>query len=300
MDGTKLCVWLACRIALFKFHSIDWFEVCRCFTPMSFFLQLYLQEPDLLIRFFTFLAFSNESDLGFDTEIERVNISDFQLRFSIQGTNYLTSIVLYDIGADSICGRGTWVFEVYPQGQTEPRPLVIKDCWVEDRPGKQMEHVIINQVREAMGHDKFRMHFVDFCSYRKVTNEALTKYCRIPSSGKLDTGIETFPLVWEAKVDHTTNYSQLSQAMVASQDSRLESGARSATQQRRPHPRFRYQIVYRERGTSLYDITSLSEAFGHLIEVVNGTKPSVVVLPPSNTHVQVSCYSTRRGLYTGT
>lgn len=36
VDGTKLCVWLACRIALFKFTSIDWFEVCRHFAPMSF------------------------------------------------------------------------------------------------------------------------------------------------------------------------------------------------------------------------------------------------------------------------
>jgi len=184
-----------------------------------------------------------------------------------------------------MCGRGTWVFEVYPQGQTKPKPLVIKDCWVEDRPGKQMEHTIINKVREAMGDDEFRKHFVDFCGYRKATNAALTKYCRIPSGGKLDTGFETSPLVWEAKVDHTTNYSQLGQALVTSQDSRLESGIRSATQQRRPHPRFRYQIVYGERGTSLYDITSLSETFGHLIEVMEGTELSVVVLTSSNTHV---------------
>lgn len=184
-----------------------------------------------------------------------------------------------------MCGRGTWVFKVYPQGQTSKRPCVVKDCWVEDRPGKQMEHVIIGKVREAIGHDKFCEHFVNFCGYRKVTNEALTKYCRIPPGDKLNTGSNLVPLVWEAKVDHTASYSQLGQALVANQDSHLESVAGSATQQHRPHPRFRYQIVYAEMGTSLYEITSLSGTFGHLITVTDGMKLSVAVPAPSETHI---------------
>jgi len=184
-----------------------------------------------------------------------------------------------------MCGRGTWVFEVYPQGQTNSRPYVIKDCWVEDRAGKQMEHMIIKKVREAIGHDKFCEHFVNFCSYRKVTNEGLTKYCRIPPGDRLNTGSETAPLVWEAEADHTVSYSQLGQALVTSQDPHLGSVAGSATRQDRLHFRFRYQIVYAERGTSLYDITSLSRTFGHLITVTNGTKLSVATLATSETQI---------------
>ena len=36
VDGTRLCVWFGSRIALFKFSSIDWLEVCRqLFVPTS-------------------------------------------------------------------------------------------------------------------------------------------------------------------------------------------------------------------------------------------------------------------------
>ena len=55
------------------------------------------------------------SDLGFDTQIERVNYSDFKLCFLIEGTGYLIPIVLYDVGADAVCGHGIWTFEAYPQ-----------------------------------------------------------------------------------------------------------------------------------------------------------------------------------------
>ena len=117
VDGTKLRVWFGCRIALFNFPSIDWLEVCRQRLISIPFLIFSLQSPDLLIKFFIFLAFSKESELGFDTQIERVNYSDFQLHFLIQGTDYLTSRVLYDVGADAMCGRGTWVFEAYQIGR---------------------------------------------------------------------------------------------------------------------------------------------------------------------------------------
>ena len=55
------------------------------------------------------------SDPGFDTQIERVNYSDFKLCFLIEGTGYLTPMVLYDVGADAVCGHGIWTFEAYPQ-----------------------------------------------------------------------------------------------------------------------------------------------------------------------------------------
>ena len=163
------------------------------------FLTSSLQSPDLLIKFFTFLAFSEESDLGFDTKIERVNHSDFELRFLIQGKHYLTSGVLYDVGADAVCGRVTWVFKAYPQGQANPHPgpCVIKDCWVEDREGKEMEHIIVENVRAAIGHDRFREHFVNVC------------------------GHHTHSLSSDFKTNHSATYSQLSQAFVGSRDSHL-------------------------------------------------------------------------------
>lgn len=230
-----------------------------------------MQSPDLLIKFFIFLAFSKESDLGFDTEIQRVNDSDFELQFTIQGTDYLTSKVLYDVGADAMCGRGTWAFEAYPQGQVNPTPRVIKDCWIEDRKGKEMEHIIVEKVRAAIDHDKFREYFVDVCGYRKVENEALDRFCSILSNAQFDVQGNTHTLSWDGKASHDITYSQLGQAFVDGQDPHLQQNS-GITQLRRPHRRFRYQIVYAERGTSLYDVASLSETFGYLVQVTDGTK----------------------------
>ena len=56
--------------------------------------------------FFTFLAFLNGSDLRFDTQIERANHPDFELRFLIKGTDYLAPKVLCDVEADAVCGYG--------------------------------------------------------------------------------------------------------------------------------------------------------------------------------------------------
>lgn len=93
------------------------------------------QDPDSLLKFFVILATSSKADLGFDTNIESAGETDFDRR------DYRTSKLLYDIEANTPTGRGTWVFEVVDKETKEVR--VIKDCWAEDRPGKQMEHEII-------------------------------------------------------------------------------------------------------------------------------------------------------------
>ena len=99
------------------------------------------QDPDSLLKFFVILATSSKADLGFDSNIESAGETDFDLQFTIDGRDYRTSKLLYDIEANTPTGRGTWVFEVVGKETKEVR--VIKDCWVEDRPGKQMEHEII-------------------------------------------------------------------------------------------------------------------------------------------------------------
>ena len=217
--------------------------------PISFFLISSLQSPDLSIKFLIFLAFSKESDLGFDPEIKRVDHSDFELRFLVQGVEYSASKVLYDLGAEVMCGRGTRVFEAHPHGHVNPTPRVIKDCWVENRVGKEMEHIIVEKVNAAIGPDKFCEYFVDVYGYHKVENQALDRFCSILFNEQFDVRRSTHTLSWDGE----------------------------ANPQRRPNPRFRYQIVCTERGTSLYDITSLSETFGYLIQVMDGTKLVIVV-----------------------
>ena len=78
-----------------------------------------LQNQDKLIWSLRYQLHSDPrralSNLGFDTRIERVNHSDFELCFLIEGTDCLTPRVLYDVGADAVCDHGIWAFEAYPQ-----------------------------------------------------------------------------------------------------------------------------------------------------------------------------------------
>ena len=248
----------------------------------------FYQDQDSLIHFFSILAFSSESELGFDTEIERVNNSDFELRFCVEEVRYLTSGVLFDIGADATCGRGTRVFEAYQEVQEDDEnkvPCIVKDCWVEDCEGKCMEHEIIQQVRGKICSEKFREHFVDFCGYRKTTNEPLDRFCRILTNKTFnvqDVQEWSETLVWTVAAKHHTNYTKSGQAFVSDQRSHLRPTPPPARPQRLPHPRFRYQIVYTEKGTSLHCVTSLSNTFRHLAQVTDGMNLSIITYDASS------------------
>ena len=75
--------------------------------------------------------------------------------------------MLYDVGADTLTGRETRVFEVVDGGTEEVR--VVKDCWIEDNPEEQLEHEIVARIKQDTNDDEnFREHFTDVCGYRKT------------------------------------------------------------------------------------------------------------------------------------
>ncbi|KAF9645072.1 hypothetical protein BDM02DRAFT_3263161 [Thelephora ganbajun] len=175
-------------------------------------------DTDALINFFLILASSDATELGFDTNIKWISdTSDFDLGFTINGKVYETSRLLYDIGADAPYSCGTRVFEVKCKATQETR--VIKDCWIEDRKGKEVEHTIVHKIKTAIGPDEFVNYFVDIIGHQRTD----------PTGGFLDV------------------------------HKMLEKHA--------IHPRFRYQVVYKEKGESLYQVTSLKEMFKHLARV---------------------------------
>jgi len=141
-----------------------------------------------------------------------------------------------------VCGRGTRAFEAYIDGKATA--LVIKDCWLEDREDKALEHETVAKVRAAMGQEEFRGGFIDVCAHRVTRNVALDRVCEILQQGFSEQeGFYVVPLPWSR------------QPMEPKEP---------------PRPRFRYQIVYEERGDSFYHITSLQKAYLDLNEVTKG------------------------------
>jgi len=56
------------------------------------------------------------------------------------------------------------VFKVVDQESKEVQ--VLKDCWIEDHPGKLVEHNIVAQIKDNMRNNTdFHKYFIDICEY---------------------------------------------------------------------------------------------------------------------------------------
>ncbi|KIM74224.1 hypothetical protein PILCRDRAFT_14574 [Piloderma croceum F 1598] len=95
---------------------------------------------EILIRFVAFNAYASAVDLGWDPTIHHIVSANSTVRYKITvhqcdtggkvvKTDYLTTRLLYDSGAEARRRRGTWVFEAYRlEGSEEARaPVAIKD-----------------------------------------------------------------------------------------------------------------------------------------------------------------------------
>ena len=235
------------------------------FRALGVSVSNFSQDPDSLLRFFILLATSSKEDLGFEANIENIGETNFHLRFAIQGGKYDTSKLLYDIGARTAIGRGTRVFEV--MNRMTERVYIIKDCWIDDYPGKHLEHDIITGVKNDMDDNDFHSHFVDICGHHKtVTSGAFGNLCEILKS---TTSVPRNHFDPHAPIPATSLpkpiYVSTVQGGVADQPTRMEQVLVNA-----PRPRCRYQVVYDEKGISLFDVTSFADVFVYIGQATDG------------------------------
>ena len=147
------------------------------------------------------------------------------------------------------------MFEV--KDQATEKVYVIKDCWVEDRPGEQTEHEIVAGIKSDMGNEKFGEHFIDICGHRKMyPSGGFDRVCKILKDRKfISKGFEPELLILAPSTqDHLLQSAQEKEVPVDPLD-----------------PRFRYQVVYEESGKSLLEVTSLSEALEHIGQAAEGS-----------------------------
>jgi hypothetical protein len=221
----------------------------------------------LLLKFFIILVTSPEADLGFDTNVERIGESDFDVQFSIEGMRYPATKLLFDIGADAPRGRGLRVFEV--KDLRTGGNCVIKDCWVGDCLYKEMEHDIVAKIKRSMGDEEFCNHFIDIYGYhKKDMSGGFGEVCKLLKTGTFESveGFEPELLVppTESRPSYTSG------APVTDQGHYLRSTKKKAGPAHPPHSQFRYQIVYKEKGISLFEVTSLDKVFKYISQAAEG------------------------------
>ena len=150
---------------------------------------------------------------------------------------------------------------------------VIKDCWVEDHPGNQMEHEIVAGIKKDMGDEqKFREHFIDIKGYRKTdASGGFLNICKILETRTfIPTKYEPQFLIPAPRSQKST-YTGQTEGLIADRDHRLQSTQETEAPTKPPHPRFRYQIVYREKGMSLFELTSFAEVFVYICQGAEGS-----------------------------
>jgi len=134
------------------------------------------------------------------------------------------------------------VFEVKDQAA---KVYVIKDCWVEDRPGKQKEHEILTGIKSDTSDEKFRESFVDIRGHRETYTSG--------GFGKI------------------LNNRKLKPKPIGVQDHLFQSINEKEVPRSPPYPWFRYQVVYDEKGKSLFEVTSLSKVLVHICQAAEGS-----------------------------
>jgi len=186
------------------------------------------------------------------------------------GRVYRTSKLLSDVDAGEVTGQGTWMFEA--TDRRERSSHIIKDCWVEDRAGKQPEHDITEKVKNDMGGEKFHEYFVDVRGHhRAVTSGTLDHLSKILETGTFAPGDDFEPRLLAPATDTKKEiYDSAAKDHIANQDNRLRQTPTELPPTNPPHPRFRYQVVYCETGIPLSNVTSFTDVFTSIGRAADG------------------------------
>ncbi|KAJ6511303.1 hypothetical protein C8R47DRAFT_729777 [Mycena vitilis] len=185
-----------------------------------------LTDVSALIQIFVRLAFATSEQLGYDTTMSRFidDAGSAQMKILVAGTVYVTKGLLSDRCADAVCGRTTRVWEAYREGDPERASVALKDLWAS-----------VDTVQEGSQllelHDQLRS-LADPATPRPPAEYFLT----VLNHGFVQTsyGVD----------DHTFDV--------------MTRGERPPTGM--PHrPRKHYRIVFKEVGTPVHRLQTLSE-----------------------------------------
>jgi len=122
-----------------------------------------------------------------------------------------------------------------------------------------------------MNNEEFREHFVDICGHRKTNmSGGFGKICKILETETfVEKEFEPSLIVPASGVQRPT-YTNQAKGSIADQHHRLRSTEEKKVPENLPHPRFRYQVVYNEKGMSLFEVTSFKDVFSYIGQAAEG------------------------------
>ncbi|EKM54135.1 uncharacterized protein PHACADRAFT_209951 [Phanerochaete carnosa HHB-10118-sp] len=242
----------------------------------------FMKNHVATMNFILSICYASYAQLGWDetiTFVKRTSRKPYSfLKIAVRNldgtaTYYHTKRVISNIGTDAVRGRGTRVWEVRrldDRGKELPTPLVLRDGWRDaDRPS---EGTILNAIRGNTDlsediHELLEQHFLHVEAEGNVyvgdipdhTRDVMLKGQALPEQH----GMPQVP-------------AELNDRITVAADFQVRLG--SATAPERPEletpplysGKVHYRVVYRELGKTLREVSSMSEAFGHLSGVIEG------------------------------
>ncbi|CAE6470392.1 unnamed protein product [Rhizoctonia solani] len=195
-----------------------------------------------LVRIILSILSADPTQLGYDPSIGPVRStgSNSEPSYDIrvydpstgERTVYRTLKMISDVGADSMVGCATRVWEVrkFVNGDFVGPSYALKDVWVhEDR---ETEHVILERIRGE--HPDFAEHLLTPIDYARASN---------PGSRSQKT-----PSATRDSVGHSDD-------ITVSQTGYRDFNCFSK------HPRQHYRIIFKEIGTPVHDLRSFTDVF---------------------------------------
>ncbi|KAJ6511304.1 hypothetical protein C8R47DRAFT_729914 [Mycena vitilis] len=191
-----------------------------------------MTEVAALIHIFVRLAFATAEEIGYDTTMSRFvdDAGSEQMKIAVAGSVYITKKLLSE-RAEEVCGRTTRVWEAYREDDPDRTSVAIKDLWTSVdavQEGSQLSEL----------HDQLRS-LADPATPRPPSEYFLTV---------LDHG---FVSTSEGVDDHTLD--------VITRGQVPRTGLSH-------HPRKHYRIVFKEVGTPLHRLRTLSDVMRALAD----------------------------------
>ncbi|KAF5386291.1 hypothetical protein D9757_008604 [Collybiopsis confluens] len=259
IQDRDLRLWFACRGAVLVTKTVDVFT-----------------NPSQLVCFFTSMAYSSTTALGWDTSIQHLPDSSAprQYTITVKGQTFTTVKILADYFADSLVSRATRVWLVKDE---KDKQFVLKDVWMDSDRYAEDEICarLLKDVLRRRGqedHDTLKRHILmpHVFERLKIGKKDDVTYCM------MNNQTPSAPKVFNLEIPTSTDPKSLSvhpsNSISLAHLSRPSRPANDQSQSTKPviRSRYHYRVVFKEYGTDLYSEMSLVNVFKTLSDLVNG------------------------------
>ncbi|EKM53007.1 uncharacterized protein PHACADRAFT_124468 [Phanerochaete carnosa HHB-10118-sp] len=254
IEGDRMRLWFASRSEVVA----SW--------PFNF-----IMNPRRFVEFLLRIMYAGEADLGWDTTIRRLTTPDghTQLEITVNNKKYRTLRLISSIGADSLRGRGTRVWEVVQvdgDGNFVAGPFALKDSWVDS--DRVREWQILHRIRVSGSNERhntcFENHLPHILEHWDVLVNDSPDDTHNTMRRAVDATISTHRRALPVLINPSVRQKVMSKHPAVGAFNMPEATKQPLDFAAKTH----HRVVFKGVGKSIVEVESMEEAFRHLRRAV--------------------------------